>query len=341
VKAPERQGASGAASWLGHVRSRVDLKAVDAEARKRVRLIVVGPRRSEFLDALTAAGPFAPEALRTAETLLELSQTDIEASRAAVHCPDVDATSGEGQLERTTLRIADLPFPVFIVRTGEASTLDEGRLSTSPASSKPTPGALSIYYVSSMSLPELRKYLLPDIARAYHGNEIALAAAVPAFRPIVAAKLTMDSAMNSLQIAAVSAIADHIPVLGLITGSIASAGDTIAITALQMRMLLRIASAYGKKPEFARILELLPVVGGGYAWRALAREASGFIPIAGIPIKAAVAYAGTLVVGQAASHYYETGLKMSPSAISALYREASERAKEFFRHFIGRKKRAP
>ena len=341
MKAPERQGAAGAAAWLGHVRSRVNLKAVDAEARKRVRLIVAGPRRSEFLDALAAGGPFAPEAIRAAETLLDLSPSDIEASRAAVYCPDVDSTSGEGreQLERTTLRIADLPFPVFVVRTGEASTLDEARLSTSPASSKPTPGSVSIYNVSSMSLPELRKHLLPDIARAYHGNEIALAAAVPAFRPIVAAKLTMDGAMNSLKIAAVSAIADHVPVLGFITGSIASAGDTIAITALQMRMLLRIASAYGKKPEFARILELLPVVGGGYGWRALAREASGFIPVAGIPIKAAIAYAGTLVVGQAASHYYETGLKMSPNAISALYREASERAKDFFRHFIGRKER--
>lgn len=323
------------------MRSRVNLKAVDAEARKRVRLIVAGPRRIEFLDALAAGGPYASEALCTAETLLDLSPADAQAAKAAVYCPDVDSTNGEDQvaIERFGSRGASLPFPVFVVRTGEAATLDEARLSTSPASSKPALGAASIYYVSSMSLAELRKYLLPDIARAYHGDEIALAASVPAFRPIVAAKLTMDCAMNSLKIAAASAIADHIPVLGLITGSIASAGDTIAITALQMRMLLRIASAYGKKPEFARILELLPVVGGGYGWRALAREASGFIPVAGIPIKAAIAYAGTLVVGQAASYYYETGLKLSPNAIAALYREASERAKDFFRHFIGRKAR--
>jgi len=340
VKAPESQGAAGAAAWLGHVRSRVNLKAVDAEARKRVQLIVAGPRRFEFLDALAAVGQFEPAAIRDGETL-DLSQIDAQGARAAVYCPDIEFANGDGPdtLDRFTSRSAIFPFPVFVVRTGEASALDEARLSTSPASSKPTPGAASIYYVSSISLPELRKYLLPDIVRAYHGYEIALAAAVPAFRPIVAAKLTLDCAMNSLKIAAASAIADHIPVLGLITGSIASAGDTIAITALQMRMLLRIASAYGKKPEFARILELLPVVGGGYGWRALAREASGFIPVAGIPIKAAIAYAGTLVVGQAASYYYETGLKMSPNAIGALYREASERAKDFFRHFVGRKAR--
>ena len=323
------------------MRSRVNLKAVDAEARKRVQLIVAGPRHGEFLDALAAGGPLAGEAIRSADTLADVLTADAQAAKAAVYCPDVESTNGDARekLDRSTPRIADLPFPVFVVRTGEASTLDEARLSTLPASSKPTRGSASIYYVSSMSLPELRKYLLPDIARAYRGNEVALAAAVPAFRPIVAAKLTMDCAMNSLKIAAASALADHIPVLGLITGSIASAGDTIAITALQMHMLLRIASAYGKKPEFARLLELLPVVGGGYGWRALAREASGFIPIAGIPIKAAVAYAGTLVVGQAASYYYETGLKMSPNAIAALYREASQRAKEFVRQFTGRKAR--
>jgi len=324
------------------MRSRVNLKAVDAEARKRVQLIVAGPRCREFLDALTAGGPFADDAVRTIDTFVDVFTIDADGAKAAVYCPDIESTNGDGQnnLDGYTSRIVDLPFPVFIVRTGEASTLDEARLSTLPASSKPTRGTASIYDVSSMSLPELRKHLLPDIARAYRGHEVALAAAIPAFRPIVAAKLTMDCAMNSLKVAAASALADHIPVLGLITGSIASAGDTIAITALQMRMLLRIASAYGKKPEFARLLELLPVVGGGYGWRALAREASGFIPVAGIPIKAAIAYAGTLVVGQAASYYYETGLKMSPNAIAALYREASQRATGFIRQFIGRKRSA-
>jgi uncharacterized protein (DUF697 family) len=330
ARGPER--AAGAAAWIGHVRSRVNLSALDAEAHKRVQLIVAGAGQAKFLEELAAGGPFDGQAIRTVESLSDLGPLDSAPAKAAVYCPDAESTNG------ALSAVANLPFAVFVLRTGEAGALDEARLSTLPGSSKPANGTASIYYVSSMSLPELRKHLLPDIVRVYHGDEIALAAAIPAFRPIVAAKLTLDCAMNSLKIAAASAIADHIPVLGIITGSIASAGDTIAITALQMRMLLRIASAYGKKPEFARILELLPVVGGGYGWRALAREASGFIPVAGIPIKAGIAYAGTLVVGQAASYYYETGLKMSPNAITALYREASDRAMGFIRHFIGRPK---
>jgi hypothetical protein len=333
LSSPGPRGGSSAGKWIEHVRKRVNLSQVDAEARKRVQLIVAGPRRGELLEVLRSAGDVNEGALISSDTLAA-AQAQAASAKAAVYCPDAGAQNG------ALSDVAGMPFSVFVVRTGETDVVDEARLATTAASTKPAQGTAAVYFVSAMSLAECRKHLLPDIVHAYHGDEVALAAAIPAFRPIVAAKLTMDCAMNSLKVAAASAIADHIPVLGLITGGIASAGDTIAITALQMHMLLRIAAAYGKKPEFARILELLPVVGGGYGWRALAREASGFIPIAGIPIKAGIAYAGTLVVGQAASHYYETGLHMSRGAVGALYREATERAKGFVRHFSARPKRA-
>ena len=330
--AREPSGAGSAAAWIDHLRSRINLGALERETRKSVQLIVAGPRGLDFLNALRVAGPFDEDAIL--DSLSGPGEASASRARAAVYCPEAEGTNGE------LASVADLPFPVFVVRTGDGGTLDEGRLATSPASSKPARGAASVYYVSAMTLPELRRHLLPGIVRAYHGDEVALAAAVPAFRPSAAAKLTSDCAMTSLKIAAASALADHVPVLGLITGGIASAGDTIAITALQMQMLLRIAAAYGKKPEFARILELMPVVGGGYGWRALARELSGFIPVAGIPIKAAIAYAGTLVVGQAATHYYETGMPMSPKRVRALYRDASERAKAFATRFIRPKRKS-
>lgn len=324
--------ATRSANWFEHLRSRVHLQQADSEARRPVQLIVAGPRRSEFLDALRSGGEFREDAILAMEGQPP-AEAASDAAHAVVYCPNLGASNG------ALAHVATLPFAVFIVRTGEAEGLAEARLATTAPSKKPVHGSAAVYFLSEISLFEIRKYLLPDIAHVYRGHEIALAAAIPAFRPAVAAKLTLDCAMNSLKIAAASAVADHIPVLGLITGGIASAGDTIAITALQMSMLLRIAAAYGKKAEFARILELLPVVGGGYGWRALAREASGFIPVAGIPIKAAIAYAGTLVVGQAASYYYETGSHLSPNAVGALYREASERAKEFAQRFIPARRR--
>ncbi len=322
-----------AGTWIEQVRKRVNLQQVDAEAHKEVRLIVAGPNRDAFIEALRGAGDFDDRVIVASEDLPLTGEASTVGARAMVFCQDVETTNGALRQEQTPSKL-----PIFVVRTGE-SGLDEARLATSPALPKPAPERPGVYFLSEMTLAECRRYLLPDIAQAYASHQVALASAIPAFRSVVAAKITMDCAMNCLKIAGVSAIADHIPVLGFVTGSIASAGDTIAITALQMAMLLRIAAAHGKRPELARIFELAPVVGGGYGWRTLARELSGFIPIAGIPIKAAIAYAGTLVVGQAASYYYETGLRMSPSAVGALYREASDRAKNLTARLTRRTRR--
>ncbi len=319
--------------WASHLRRQVNLKQVDSEAHETVALVVAGPRREDFLQALLSAGPARDGSIVTCETPGDAALPGGVLACAAVYCPD------EGSQNGALARASSLPYAVCVVRTGESGGVDEARFATVAPRERPALGNTTVYHVSAMELAQFRKYLLPDIVRLYRDRETALAAAIPAFRSVAAAKLTADCAMTCLKIAAASAIADHIPVLGLLTGGIASAGDTIAITALQMRMLLRIAAAYGKKPEFARIIELVPVVGGGYGWRALAREASGFIPIAGIPIKAAIAYAGTLVVGQVAAHYYETGLHMSHGAIGAVYREASSQAREFARNLTAGPKR--
>ena len=77
--------------------------------------------------------------------------------------------------------------------------------------------------------------------------------------------------------------------VGLVLGPIASAGDMVAITGMQMMLLLHIQAAYGKDPDVQRMWQLLPVIGGGFGWRMLARELSGFVPVAGIAIKGAIA----------------------------------------------------
>jgi len=310
-----------AGKWFEHIRKHVDLARLDAEARRDVALVVAGPRGEEFAAALRQPGVLDETALRVLATLSELTAPP-ESIRAAVYVLSGENTNGWHD------QVAAFPRPVYAVETGPQTS--------PPPHKKPVVGAPALYTLSALTPAEMRKHLLPDIVLAYSGLEIALAAKLPAFRSVVAARLTLNCAMNSLKIAAASALADHIPMIGLITGGIASAGDTIAITALQMRMLLQIAAAYGKKAEFARIVELLPVLGGGYGWRALAREASGFIPVAGIAIKAGIAYAGTVVVGQAASYYYETGSKMPSSAVSALYREASDRARSLALQFAAR-----
>jgi uncharacterized protein (DUF697 family) len=81
--------------------------------------------------------------------------------------------------------------------------------------------------------------------------------------------------------------------------------DLPVLTLNQVRLVLRIASAYGVEIEAARLPELLGVLGAGFGFRAVAREALDFVPVAGWLLKGAVAYAGTRALGEAARRYFE------------------------------------
>ena len=81
--------------------------------------------------------------------------------------------------------------------------------------------------------------------------------------------------------------------------------DMPILTLNQMRLVLRIALAHGQTIDNQRAVELLGVVGAGFGFRAVARELLDFVPVAGWALKAAVAYAGTKAVGEAAVRYFE------------------------------------
>ena len=86
----------------------------------------------------------------------------------------------------------------------------------------------------------------------------------------------------------------------------------------------------------ARMWELLPVVGGGFGWRALARELSGFIPVGGVIIKSAIAYAGTIVVGEGATFFEQHGRHMSKADAAKVYEDARKSAQSFARDVLTR-----
>lgn len=303
------------AYWARFFRDKVANGVRDA-SRKPVLVYVGGPDADAALAALDPSGAVLPRV------------TDEGAALADPHAP-VIICCGDETLAQRWRAAARSTQRVFSVVRNPLLTAD------APATAAGASDAGS-YAVHSYDIAALRRYLLPDVVAACGDKMVALAAKAPAFRTTVATKLSFDCAAQSLTVAAVSALADHVPIIGFITGGIASAGDTIAITGMQLNMLLNIAAAYGKKPEFARIVELLPVVGGGYGWRALARELSGFIPVAGVPIKAAIAYAGTLVVGLGAAYYYEHGVAMSPDGVKRIYDDAVNRAKLMAQDLISR-----
>lgn len=166
--------------------------------------------------------------------------------------------------------------------------------------------------------------LLSQIAAANPDLRLALAANVPAFRPVAIAQLIARTARDNAKIAALSALPGVIPLTDWLVPATA-AGDIYLLTKNQVSLLLQIAACYGLPPDIkARLREMLPVVGGAFGWRAVVREAIGLVPGGvGLLVKATVAYAGTLAVGRAASLYYASGgHRLSASDMRELSRQA-------------------
>jgi uncharacterized protein (DUF697 family) len=83
--------------------------------------------------------------------------------------------------------------------------------------------------------------------------------------------------------------------------------DLPVLTLNQIRMVLRLAAAYGEEIDRDRAVELAGVIGAGLGLRTLAREALGFVPGPGWAIKGGIAYAGTKALGEAAIRYFKAG----------------------------------
>ncbi|MBV8689565.1 MAG: hypothetical protein JOZ59_05615 [Candidatus Eremiobacteraeota bacterium] len=320
----------GAGELLRLVRTGIDVRAVRARTRKPFRLLLCGdPAFVAAFRAMLLAGHddgIVPvEAAATLETIDPADPPIItEEARCIIY---LGRHADIGSVSFSPLSAARLP--IFAV------LIDEAAQPNGPQT-PPARGTWGEYVVPAITREALAGRVFPHIIECCKGVEIAVGRNLPAMRETVAAKLTRDAANNALKVALASAVVDHVPIFGIVLGAIASAGDTVAITALQMMLMLHIESAYGKDPDLGRAWQLLPVVGGGLGWRMLARELSGFIPVAGIAIKGAIAYAGTIVVGEGVTFYYEHGRHMSGNQASAIYERTKNDALAFARDLLDR-----
>jgi uncharacterized protein (DUF697 family) len=128
------------------------------------------------------------------------------------------------------------------------------------------------------------------VARRLGEGGTALAARLPVLRHAVCKALIAHFAKRN----AVVAAAVFVPGV-----------DLPVLTLNQIRLVLRIALAYGQELDRERAVELLGVVGAGLGFRTVARELLDFVPVAGWAVKGAVAYSGTKAIGEAAIRYFE------------------------------------
>ncbi len=140
--------------------------------------------------------------------------------------------------------------------------------------------------------PEDLNKLILLIVDGLERKRLALGKHLPVFRDEVAERIIRKTAWQN----------------GLIGGiTILPGADMPFLTANQLKMVLRLASLYGVGIDRTIAKELLAVVGGGFTFRALARQLLNFIPGPGWIIKGGVAFSGTYGMGKAAQLYFKGG----------------------------------
>ncbi len=168
----------------------------------------------------------------------------------------------------------------------------------------------------------LRNHLLGDtldLAPSYGRH-------FPDFRTAAVKEIVDHSARANAQFALVSNIPAIIPILG---SFVSASADLIVLTKNQVMMSYKIAAVHGRDlhDQGAIIRELVPVVGAGFLWRTIAREAVTFLPLAAGTIpKVAIAYAGTFSVGRAIDFYYRFGKKPNKDQLQAFVQQAAQTA---------------
>ena len=169
------------------------------------------------------------------------------------------------------------------------------------------------------------------IVSGHHDLEIAVARRFPLLRKAVSDKVIHRVARENALFALVTALPNVIPsVLDLPWAVGEFATDTAFLTMNQVRMALLLAAVHGRPVGYSeQKAQIAVIVAGAFGWRALARELVGKIPLGGglIP-KAAVAFAGTFVVGLGLEKVNRTGIGMSRAERKDAYADAFARGRE-------------
>jgi uncharacterized protein (DUF697 family) len=170
-----------------------------------------------------------------------------------------------------------------------------------------------------------RATLVGPILKTVPQLRLAFAHQFEALRRPVAEDLIREASWVNAQFALMSSLPSLIPVLGMFLGGMA---DILVLTKNQAMLVFKLAAIHGRDVDdrVAVLKEIMPVIGGAFLWRTVARTAVGLAPapISALP-KAAIAYVGTYLVGQAARYYYEQGDRPPPEVLRAFQADARRR----------------
>ena len=281
-------------------------KNVETEAARRIRIGVVGPREllQETIDYLLRDDIAA---YQQAEDILLLISTPLQ------H----EAMSLLGECD-------------IVLRYGTTKddlvAIDPKRI---------------FLFSSTTDIPNVVRSILqsPDLGYIH----LPLARALPAVRDDVASEIIRTISIENALFVVSTSFGNIIPNPLQVLASVAeSAGDLVVLTANQVRMLFRLAAAFDKDLNYKQIYpEVLSILGAAFGWRTIARELVGKIPFGGgVVPKAAIAFAGTLAVGDGIVFYYTTGKRMTKEQMKERFDVGLEKGKATGAEIVGKFKDA-
>ena len=262
-----------------------------------VNVVLAGDRAAELAALLGGSATTEPSALRVLPhgSGSDLSKDDIVVLMAG----DAGAEAIMGAVRRARAKLVAVVLPAGGPAAHEAArragAYDDELVFADPAT------------------PWAAHKLADAVARAAGQRGPALARRLPAVRDAVVKRLVQHVARQNAAVGAVIWV---------------PGADMPVMTLNQVRMVLQIGAAYGEDIGPQRVPEVLTVVGAGLGLRTAAREALGFVPVAGWAVKSAMGYAGTLALGRAAVKYYESGVvPVDPSRVKGLLNKVARRGK--------------
>jgi hypothetical protein len=204
-----------------------------------------------------------------------------------------------------------------------------------------TKGDLEIYFDSARQLdtgesdvfgfdPAEPHATVHQILLSHPELAVPLALHVLPFREEVSRRMVKKIAKENALFSLATALPDIVPFISLPWAMGEFASDTAFLTANQIRLAFLLAAANDRDIGYHEQRgEIASIILGAFGWRALARELVGKIPWGGglLP-KAAIAYAGTRVVGLSLERYYRLGKAYTRAERRLAYEDALERGRQ-------------
>jgi hypothetical protein len=170
-----------------------------------------------------------------------------------------------------------------------------------------------------------------DVLDKHEDLSVALARNFSPFRQPVVDQIISRTCRDNTLFSLATALPDIVPSLIEVPWAIAEfASDSAFLTMSQIHMAFLVAGASDRDVGYTdQKSEIATVIASAFGWRALARQLVGKIPFgAGLIPKAAIAYAGTRVLGLSLDHYYAIGYTYTKQEREELYVEAFRHGKQ-------------